>query len=145
MTGEIVYRQDRDAFKILIVAACVAYSALTIPLYERFGSPSLKAFPTPVAMAFLVSLFVLGMVSMAGIARQNGQLEGIGMFGLSGIWMCFAVMGISTSGARAAAFSSFLFAFAGAAAWTWWQKMGRSWWARRQAQRRRRREERGAA
>lgn len=134
------YRPDRDPFKILIIAACVGYSAFALPLYERFGSPSLKAFPVPLAMAFLAFLLVLGLVTMAGIAKLNSRLEGHGMFGLSGIWTCFAVMGINTSGARAAAFSSFLFAFAGAAAWVWWQKIGRPWWARR----RRRREERGA-
>jgi hypothetical protein len=138
---EVIYRQDRDPFKILIIAACVAYSAFALPVYERFGSPSLKAFPTSVAMAFLSSLFILGMITLTGIVRVNGRLEGIGMFGLSGIWACFAVMGISTSGAKAMAFSSFLIAFAFAAAWTWWQKIGRPWWARR----RQRREGRGAA
>lgn len=139
MTGEADYRQDRDPFKILIIAACVAYSALAIPFYERYGSPSLKALGTPAAMVFLVVLFVLGAVTMSGIARSNGFLEGLGMFGLSGVWLGFGVMGISTSGPKAAAFSSFLFAFAGAAAWVWWQRIGRPWWARR----RRRREERG--
>jgi hypothetical protein len=129
--GDLYVKNRRDAFKILIVGACVAYSAVALPFYERLGSPSLKAFPTPLALSFLACLFVFGMVSMAGIVRFNPRLEGIGMLGLSGIWACFAAMGISTSGGKALAFSSFLCAFSIAASWTWWQTIGEPWWTRR--------------
>jgi hypothetical protein len=129
----VVIDRGRDAFKILIVGACVAYSALAIPFYEQLGSPSLKAFPTPVAMLFLVCLLLFAFIAMVGIARWDDRMEGHGMLALSGIWTCFAVMGVSTSGGRAAAFSSFLVAFAIAAAWTWWQRIGRPWWRRRRA------------
>lgn len=125
--GELYAHHDRDAFKLLIVAACVVYAAAALLFYDRLGSPSLKAFPTPVAMAFLTALLVFSAISMAGVVTGNGRLEGHGMLGLSGIWLCFAVMGVSTSGHRATAFSSFLLAFALAAAWTWWQKIGRPW------------------
>lgn len=132
VNGELyVHARDRDAFKILVLTACIVYSAITLPLYERLGSPSLKAFPTPVAMTFLVFLFVFGMVSMVGVIRLRGRLEGIGMFGLSGIWSCFGLMGINNAGSKATAFSVFLFAFSIAAAWTWWQRIGRPWWRAR--------------
>lgn len=134
--GELyVHARDRDAFKVLIVTACTAYAALALPFFEKFGSPSLKAFPVPVALAYLAFLFVFGMVSLVGIIRLQSRVEGIGMFGLSGIWLCFGLLGLSNSGAKATAFSSFLFAFSLAAAWTWWQRIGRPWRAARRRKR----------
>jgi len=125
-----LYVRDRDAFKTLIVSVCVAYSAVAIPFYEALGSPSLKAFPTWIAYLFLGFLLLFGLISMVGIIRLDPRMEGHGMLGLCGIWVCFGVLGISTSGGRATAFASFLFAFSAAAAWTWWQKIGRPWWQR---------------
>lgn len=134
--GELyVNARDRDAFKVLIVTACTIYAALALPFYEKYGSPSLKAFPLAIALTYLVFLFAFGMVSLIGILRLHDRIEGIGMFGLSGIWLCFGILGLSTSGARAAAFSSFLFAFSAAAAWTWWQRIGRPWWKSRRRRR----------
>lgn len=134
--GELyVHARDRDAFKVLIVTACTAYAALALPFYEKFGSPSLKAFPVAIALAYLAFLFVFGMISLVGIIRLHSRIEGIGMFGLSGIWLCFGIMGLNNAGPRATAFASFLFAFALAAAWTSWQRIGRPWWATRRRRR----------
>lgn len=131
-----VKRSDRDAFKILVVGACTVYAALALPFYEQIGSPSLKEFPTFVALLFLAGLFVCGMTAMAGIFQHRGRIEGYGMFGLSGIWAAFGAMGLNLSGAKATAFSLFLFAFAFAAAWTYWQRIGRPWRRRRRARKR---------
>lgn len=127
----------RDAYKILIVGACVAYAAVAIPFYDQLGSPSIKEFGTPLAIAFLVSLFVFGVISMVGIARHRDRLEAHGHLGLAGIWTAFGVMGLEVNGPKATAFSGFLFAFAIAGFWTWWQRIGRPWWRRRRARRRR--------
>lgn len=130
-----VHARDRDAFKVLIVTSCVVYAALALPFYEKLGSPSLKAFPTGVALTYLAFLFVFGMISLVGIFRLHSRIEGIGMFGLSGIWLCFGIMGLNNAGPRATAFASFLFAFAAAAGWTWWQRIGRPWRAGRRRRR----------
>jgi hypothetical protein len=128
--------RHRDAYKILIVAACVLYAALALPFFERLGSPSLKAFPLPVAMAFLATLGAFGVVVLVAIARHQDRLEAHGQLGLAGVWTCFGLMGLNTSGGRATAFALFLLAFAAAALWTWWQRIGRPWWRRRRARRR---------
>lgn len=135
--GEVyVKRTERDAFKILVVTACTVYAAVALPFYQQIGSPSLKEFPTPVAFIFLGGLFACGMTSIVGIVRVRERLEGIGMFGLSGVWAAFGVMGLNVSGAKATAFALFLFAFAAAAAWTFWQRIGRPWNSRRRARKR---------
>ncbi len=133
--GELYEKREahRDAYKILVIAACVAYSAVALPFYERIGSPSLKAFPFPVAVGFLVLLAVFGVVVLAAVARRQDRLEAHAQLGLAGVWFCFGVMGISTSGVRATAFASFLLAFSGAAVWTWWQRIGRPWWRARRS------------
>ena len=137
INGELyVRRGDRDAFKILVVTACTVYAALALPFYEQIGSPSLKEFPPLVAYVFLAALFACGMASVIGIIHWRDRLEGIGMFGLSGIWAAFGVMGLNFSGAKATAFAGFLFAFAIAALWTWWQRIGRPWRNRRRARKR---------
>jgi hypothetical protein len=126
----------RDAYKILIVTACVVYSAAAIPFFEQLGSPSIKEFGTPVALVFLAFLFLFGLISMVGIARRRDRLEAHGQLGLSGIYAAFGGMGLEVNGLKATAFSGFLFAFAFAALWTWWQRIGRPWWLRRRARRR---------
>ena len=126
------HKTHRDAYKVMIISACVAYSALALPFYERLGSPSLKAFPYPVAFAFLVLLAAFGAVVLIGIARRQDRLEAHGHLGLAGLWLCFGAMGISASGGRATAFALFLVAFSIAAMWTWWQRIGQPW---RQARR----------
>jgi hypothetical protein len=129
------HEAHRDAYKILIVSACVVYSAVAIPFYERLGSPSLKAFPYPVALSFLVILAGFGFVVLVAIARRQDRLEAHGQLGLAGVWACFGIMGVSTSGGRATAFALFLLAFAAAALWTWWQRIGRPWRRSRRARR----------
>lgn len=130
--GELYEKHEahRDAYKILIIAACVVYSAIALPFYERFGSPSLKAFPFPVAVAFLLLLAGFGLLVLTAIARRQDRLEAHGQLGLAGVWAAFGIMGVNTSGGRATAFALFLLAFAGAALWTWWQRIGRPWWSR---------------
>jgi FtsH-binding integral membrane protein len=127
------HQTHRDAYKILIISACVTYSALALPFYERLGSPSLKQFPFPVAFAFLVLLATFGGIVLVAIIRQQDRLEAHGHLGLAGLWICFGIMGISTSGGRATAFALFLLAFSIAAVWSWWQRIGEPWWINRRA------------
>ena len=125
--------RHRDAYKILIIAACMAYSFVALPFYEKLGSPSLKEFPYPVAFAFLVLLGTFSVIVLVAIVRQQDRLEAHGHLGLAGLWMCFGIMGISTSGGRATAFAMFLLAFSMAALWSWWQRIGGPWWQARRS------------
>lgn len=127
--------RHRDAYKILIISACVVYAAAAIPFYERLGSPSIKEFGAPVALAFLGVLFIFGVITMLGIVQRRDRLEAHGQLGLAGIWTCFGVMGLEVNGPKATAFALFLFAFAIAALWSWWQRIGRPWWKRRRGRR----------
>lgn len=135
--GELYEKREahRDAYKILIISACVTYSSLALPFYERLGSPSLKAFPYPVAFAFLLLLAAFGGIVLIAIARRQDRLEAHGHLGLAGLWLCFGIMGVSTAGGRATAFAIFLLAFAIAAVWSWWQRIGQPWWRARRARR----------
>lgn len=138
INGDLYERAERhrDAYKILIILACVVYAAAAIPFYDKLGSPSIKEFGTPVALTFLAVLLVFGMITMIGIALRRERLEAHGHLGLAGIWACFGGMGLEVNGDKATAFASFLFAFSLAALWTWWQRIGSPWWQRRRARRR---------
>lgn len=124
------YETPRDAYKILIIAACVIYSVLALLFYDRLGSPSLKSFPFPIAVLFLLVLLLFGLIVLGAIARRQDRLEAHGQLGLAGVWACFGILGLSTSGGKATAFALFLMAFAFAALWTWWQRIGQPWWRR---------------
>jgi hypothetical protein len=128
-------RREIDPYAVLILTACVAYAALAVPFYDRFGSPSLRAFGTPAAITFLSLLLLFGGITLRGIVQHRPRTEGAGSLALSGIWVAMGIAGFITSGAKATAFGGFLLAFGVAALVVWWQRIGRAWWARRRATR----------
>jgi hypothetical protein len=126
--------------RVSLAGICVLYSAFALVAFEQIGSPAIKALDNRwLATIYLSLLFIAGSVSVAGSLRRWPRLEAIGQFGLAGNWICFATLGLINSGARATAFSSFLYTFAVVALVVWWQQLGgpvwRSWRARRKAAR----------
>jgi prepilin signal peptidase PulO-like enzyme (type II secretory pathway) len=127
--------RERDPYAVLILTSCVAYTALAVPFYDRFGSPSLRAFPTGVALVFLSGLLLFSGITLRGMIQRRPRTEGAGSLALSGIWLGMAIAGFVTSGAKATAFGGFLCAFAVAALCVWWQRLGRGWWHKWKANR----------
>jgi hypothetical protein len=118
--------------RFALAAVCVLYSAFALVAFDAVGSPAIKALDNRwLATTFLALLFVAGSVSIAGTLRRWPRLEAIGQFALAGDWACFATLGWLNSGARATAFTMFLYTFAAVALVVWWQQLGgelmRSW------------------
>jgi hypothetical protein len=118
--------------RLALAAVCVLYASFALVAFDAVGSPSIKALNSRwLSATFLILLILAGSVSVAGTIRRWPRLEAIGQFALAGNWACFATLGLLHSGARAVAFSSFLYTFAAVALVVWWQQLGgglfRSW------------------
>lgn len=129
-------RELVEPFRLLLALVSVLYSVAALSDFDRYGSPALKAIPDRTwALVYLAWLLVAGSVTVWGAVRRYPRMEGSGLLALAFIWGSFSALGWINSGPRAAAFSSFLAAFALAALWAWAQNLIYDWWRARRAER----------
>lgn len=122
-------RELVEPFRLLLALVSVIYSVAALYAFDRYGSPALKAIPDRTwALVYLAWLLIAGSVTAWGTIRRYPKMEGAGLLALAFIWGSFSALGWLNSGDRAAAFSSFLAAFAVAALWAWAQNLIYDWW-----------------
>lgn len=115
----------RNPFQVAMITAFGVYCLLGAAFFDTVATTTLRAFPTPFGLVFLVLGALMCAVTLAGMtaaSRATGVLvEQAGLYGLAGLTLAYACWSLGANGARSVAFAVMLLAFGSASTWRVWQ------------------------
>jgi hypothetical protein len=103
--------QPRNPFEVMIVGAFGLYCLISLAVFDKVATTTLRNFPWPWAHLFLATALVACGMTLTGIVRQTVRgvlVERAGLSGLTGITFMYAVWSLTNSGVRGMAFALLL-------------------------------------